>query len=852
MLNKNVITFFLIASALALFMLRPRDIEAPINDSSLEDDVHSFDLTEEQRTLLETLKDNEASRIRAMGALTEKPLPYMPAKPKAMTPEELLSEQEQLWGVTHQRLVTVTNSAELLTALQNAQPGDFIYLQDGIYTGAFEATVSGRDSAPIVLYGTRNAILERTSIQADYGFWLKADYWILSGFTVRRASKGIMLDNANHNILNQLEVYFIGDEAIHFRTFSSHNILQNSWVHDTGLERPRFGEAVYIGTAYTNWSRYTDGKTDTSDHNQIINNLLGPDIAAETVDIKEGTIGSIVQNNTFITTNTFVLNAWVNVKGNQSLVSNNQGSYLVGSPFEQAVVVNQVLEGWGQNNIIFNNTTYAEYNTETRSPFRAIFETTGEVTVIIPERAMPYTLSEIVMRFPESFQRLADDSLLVKEHLLVGHKANLNITNQDASKIRLLSNAERFVSFVGFRSLVNIVGTPQNNVVLSSWDNTQNKTDSEWLDGRPYVFAYGGRMNLSYAGFTDLGFEEGIVSGVAWKGFNGTGELEISYGDVQYSSFVRNYFGAYTFEALDMHWNGNHFVDNLRYGFDPHDFSNNFLFENNTAHGNGSHGIIFSRGCDNNIIRNNLSYDNHGHGIMIDDGKVIQNSPNPRYQRPVASNYNIIENNRVWDNLDGIVLEGGENNVVRNNLINGVHRYGIRLKDKVTYTTISNNLIEGNAVYGVYIYFASDNNILDNNTIQLGRVGVTLQNSHGNIVTNNRIQDMAGSGIGLKGDVAFSKVENNIITGHGLHAINYTTGTNMSFENIELLNNIKHWRSPSPLNHFMSILAVIMWGLLITIPIVAKILVWLYDITQALRPTTANNDLRNANTNQTS
>ncbi|SDW02935.1 hypothetical protein SAMN05216215_100112 [Saccharopolyspora shandongensis] len=37
------------------------------------------------------------------------------------------------------------------------------------------------------------------------------------------------------------------DEGVYFRATSSDNVIQRSFVHDTGTEQPQFGEGVYFG-----------------------------------------------------------------------------------------------------------------------------------------------------------------------------------------------------------------------------------------------------------------------------------------------------------------------------------------------------------------------------------------------------------------------------------------------------------------------------------------------------------------------------------------------------------------------------------------------------------------------------
>lgn len=211
------------------------------------------------------------------------------------------------------------------------------------------------------------------------------------------------------------------------------------------------------------------------------------------------------------------------------------------------------------------------------------------------------------------------------------------------------------------------------------------------------------------------------------------------------SRFEANYFGAYTFEAEGMRWLRNVFANNVVYGFDPHDFSNNFLVEENHAYGNGKHGIIFSRGCSGNIIQRNWSYDNRGHGIFLDDGKVLADG-DPRHAFAVPSDYNRVEANEVWSNDVGIVLEGGNGNIVRANLIRQ-NRYGIRLKDQVRGTEIVNNQLVGNTTFGLYIYNHSTGNGILANTIEGATARLWSKRHRGIGSRGIRLRESAGAGL---------------------------------------------------------------------------------------------------------
>ncbi len=101
------------------------------------------------------------------------------------------------------------------------------------------------------------------------------------------------------------------------------------------------------------------------------------------------------------------------------------------------------------------------------------------------------------------------------------------------------------------------------------------------------------RLDISDSELAYLGYGYLESYGVSWRVADvalGTG---IATGVVTGSEFHHNYFGAYTYGAVDMVWTGNEFHDNDVYGLDPQDDSRDFLVEGNSFHDNGKHGLIF-------------------------------------------------------------------------------------------------------------------------------------------------------------------------------------------------------------------------------------------------------------------
>jgi uncharacterized protein with FMN-binding domain len=276
----------------------------------------------------------------------------------------------ELGGGDGSGTVNVSNSAQLSMALANAKTGDVIHLADGNYTGSarvgnytgsFVLTRSGTASEPITLIGSRNAVIDGDGLGGHYGLYVVgASYWYITGITVTNATKGIVLDGGNHVTLSDVRVYSIGQEGVHFRAFSSDNVIKNSVVEQTGVKQAQYGEGVYIGSANSNWSTYSGGQPDKSDRNKVLNNIIG-NTGAENIDIKEGSTGGLIDGNRFDGVHIQGENSadsWMDVKGNSYTITNNVAvvSSSANTVFNNGFELHQAVAGWGINNVFHKNT----------------------------------------------------------------------------------------------------------------------------------------------------------------------------------------------------------------------------------------------------------------------------------------------------------------------------------------------------------------------------------------------------------------------------------------------------------------------------------------------------------------
>ena len=74
---------------------------------------------------------------------------------------------------------------------------------------------SGTSTKPIVLKGSRNAILNGNStLTGRCIHFFNSNHWILDGFTLTNGLQAIMLDNSSNNLINNVYVHHTGIDLI--------------------------------------------------------------------------------------------------------------------------------------------------------------------------------------------------------------------------------------------------------------------------------------------------------------------------------------------------------------------------------------------------------------------------------------------------------------------------------------------------------------------------------------------------------------------------------------------------------------------------------------------------------------
>lgn len=229
------------------------------------------------------------------------------------------------------REIRVSPDLSIQKAVDDAQPGDTIFLADGRYFEDFHSVRNGEPNARITIRGSRDAIVvgESSSRMIE----VTHSYHTLEGFSVSGKKKdgknkedyvdkcvfvigvespelvredGVEYESSlDGMIVRDMSISDCGGECLRLRSFVTNAEIVGNKIFGCGRHDFMFpsssvnGEAIYVGTSSNQWN---DGKNsregpDLSKYIWIHENEIEPQ-GNECVDVKEGSSDVIVEYNT--------------------------------------------------------------------------------------------------------------------------------------------------------------------------------------------------------------------------------------------------------------------------------------------------------------------------------------------------------------------------------------------------------------------------------------------------------------------------------------------------------------------------------------------------------------------------
>jgi endoglucanase len=261
----------------------------------------------------------------------------------------------------------------ILSAMRNATAGTEIVIASGTYVAPSKDNTNGRASRffssangtagrPIVIRAANASappILKGPEGRYDgYVMRILGDYWQVKDLILEDGSKGLVFDNANFGRIENVTVRDIGEEGIHLRDGSSNTLVTRCRVLETGKKKPGFGEGFYVGS---DKKQHNDPYNPNCNNNTIEFCVVGPNVAAEGVDVKEGTVNTIIRNCTFSgqgITGENSADAFIDLKGALTFVYNNTFNLDGSSKIQSGIDFQDRKTNFntGFRNAIFNNT----------------------------------------------------------------------------------------------------------------------------------------------------------------------------------------------------------------------------------------------------------------------------------------------------------------------------------------------------------------------------------------------------------------------------------------------------------------------------------------------------------------
>jgi len=214
------------------------------------------------------------------------------------------------------------------------------------------------------------------------------------------------------------------------------------------------------------------------------------------------------------------------------------------------------------------------------------------------------------------------------------------------------------------------------------------------------------------------------------------------------------------------------------------DGGGNYKIIDNIIENNGGGGIGLTN-TDDNIIANNIIKNNSGDGIYCGSNEglksnniITQNIITHNDDGIFLSDYScdtIVSENIISNNEDdGIYLWNNNNVTVEENIISHNNGSGIYIHHHVHYLSINHNIITDNGEIGIFVEWASQNKIFNNN-IAFHEYGIYLVDASLFDIINNNIQNNEKVGLYLFYSKNNNISRNNFINNKKTNAVFYGT-----------------------------------------------------------------------------
>lgn len=449
----------------------------------------------------------------------------------------------------------------------------------------------------------------------------------------------------------------------------------------------------------------------------------------------------------------------------------------------------------GRVAVLRSAVTPARYEfSDKKTPYRIQSNDALPTLVLTPDRA-EYTVADLRRLMPTTFVITPDRTALLSENIAVSPGVTLDVNSAQVSKLELASSGAGFVSIISFGGAVQLTGTAAQPLAVTSWDADSSGPDVKLDDGRAYLRAIGGQLDLTYVHAMDLGFWSGRTGGIALTGSNKatSGETDnVSSGSISDTTIDGDAFGLFATVTRALTIDGAAISNSLADGVLLHRSVTETSITDTTSNGNGGVGFLVDRGASGARLTRVTASHNAEDGIKV-DGEALAVGASASGASTTTTSDNHILNGVVRDNArTGIEVVGGNDVEVSGNTITG-NQEGIVVRAAAQSPTIVNNTVDNQVGFGLFVRDGVSGATISRNHIDHGTTGIFIRDSTGT-VTKNVIHNADGHAISLAGATGQTKVSANTLAGRGTSALD---SRRAEIAPIAGPNDVSSWKAPS-------------------------------------------------------
>jgi hypothetical protein len=385
-------------------------------------------------------------------------------------------------------------------------------------------------------------------------------------------------------------------------------------------------------------------------------------------------------------------------------------------------------------------------------------------TLVLPPGPASYTAADLV-QYGALVMRPHHVGLLI-DNVFVTANARLDLSWPWLKALYLDSTAGGFASVVSWGGTLEFSGTASHPLTIMGWDHQLNAPAVDRGSGRSYIRAVGGRMEITDARVSSLGFWSGRTGGVAWTGISS----QPAGGGAWSSTFTGDTYGAFVERGTNVTFSADLFEFNQLDGLHIHRYTVGASVTGSSAVRNGGNGFVVDPASEGTVFADDLAEHNRGNGFLVDSQPLVRGA-SASGNAVVAGSGTRIEDGAALRNLrDGILVEGGTGTLLRADSV-CTPLTGIAVRTGAAGTILTGDDVRCGPRVGMEIGPNASGTVLAGNAIAGARVAVLVRSIGTLRADSNVISGASLFGITVRGPTSRVSGADNVISGTGFRAV---------------------------------------------------------------------------------